>query len=41
MANSIRSTYTTRRRVFDLDEAAAELGQNNEGDQDFNRSKVY
>lgn len=41
MANSIKGTYTTRRRVLDLDEAGAELGQKNEGDQDFNRSKVH
>ena len=41
MANSIKDTYTARRRDFDLDEAGAELGQKNEGDQDFNRSKVH
>ena len=41
MADSIRATYTARRRVFELDEAGAKLGQKNEGDQDFNRSKVH
>ena len=41
MANSIKRTYTTRRRVFDLDEAGTALGQKNEGDQDFNRTKVH
>ena len=41
MADRIRATYTTQRRVFDLDETSAELGQHNEGDQDFNRSKVH
>ena len=41
MANTIKGTYTPRRRVFDLDEAGTELGQKNEGAQDFNRTKVH
>ena len=41
MVDSIRATYTTRRRAFDLDEAGAKLGQKNDRDQDFNRSKVH
>ena len=41
MADKIRATYNARRRAFELDEAGAELGQKNEDDQDFNRSKVH
>lgn len=41
MADEIKATYTFRRKEFVIDEATFELGQKNDSDQDYNRSKVH